>query len=746
MVNLVAARFIAFALLAAGAATAALPEPPKQHEPWQPPSSTSLPDFIVKVAGVLFDAGLADPRGGVYRQVEILDRVNGKTTVQTHAWLFPGDFAVCWNGLVYRVRSAGAGADLDRDVQTILSARPWSGRMPFIFEVRGESDRADAAFWSEMQTKQTIVPASIALLLRLGRLDLAEKFWEAPETPAISGQPAGTHENEQGLWLATAATAWFATAYGRLVEAFGVGQDQEAADVAGSILEWRSRVPDSWRVENNRSPKRVPDISFLDPVPQLAADINRRLREPAGRALDLQAISEDKDRRAEFWRMPQAARIRELIDRLDGAYCEKLMFPGPLFCSFDPDYVLLKQEGDAAVEALIEVYGNDQRLTRSFDYGRPWSIVFTPVSVHHFVELLLGDMLGNATVAGKSAPELLSWWRQHQAGDRAERSLEILASDQATPEQWLEATDFLTTRSDVQWSDTGKMRPPGACDPGKPAPVVNGEQLRSRRNPSVSELLAKRVVALMAQGSDIACSIAVKAALWDRNGALPVLKQAANLRSCRANHLVAVARLSLGDGNAAADWTAELPNHPKFPPLLRQELAPLWMFPEDPVLEQLAESLFGHDDSPWWPAKKYADINSPLLAIPAYRRAVLSALEDSTVVGRAGRTSEGYLSFQVANGGGGSPAPSTDPRQAARGEQRPIRAKDLVAWELSSLEGAPEFGLDWTTADKDAAIPALTNFLSTNGADLKAFPSRLQEIDCPGDHVFWDRPHAQAGH
>ncbi|MGD0619194.1 MAG: hypothetical protein ABSB67_16225, partial [Bryobacteraceae bacterium] len=194
-----------------------------------------MPDFVVKVASVLFDAGLGDPRSGVYREVEIFDLNNGKNTVQTRAWLFPGEFAVCWNGLVYRVRSAGAAANLEKDVQTILSARPWGGRMPFPF--RSEPDRADAAFWSDLQANQTIVPASIALLLRLDRVDLAEKLWNAPEVPDVFGKAVGSHENEEGLWLATAATAWFATAYGRLVGAFGAGDDQEAADVAESILD-----------------------------------------------------------------------------------------------------------------------------------------------------------------------------------------------------------------------------------------------------------------------------------------------------------------------------------------------------------------------------------------------------------------------------------------------------------------------------------------------------------------------------
>jgi hypothetical protein len=417
MASVVRALVVAFALLAAGNTRAALPEPPKQHQPWQPPSSTSAPDFLVKVAGTLFDAGLADPRGGDYREVEIFALNNGKKTVQTHAWVFPGEFAVCWNGLVYRVRGKSAAADLEKDVQAILSAQPFSGRLPSPFRVRSESDHSNAAFWTDLQTNQTIVPASIALLLRLGRADLAEKLWNAPEVPNISGEPVGMHENEEGLWLATSATAWFATTHWRVVGAFGAGDDQEAVDVAESILEWRSRVPDSWRIENRWVPKRVPDISFLDSVPELVADATRRLREPKRENLNLQGISANKRDAAVFFRRPQATQIKELIERLEDVRGDKIAFPGPLVFSFDPDYELLKRKGDAAVEALIDAYGNDKRLTRTFDYSRPWSIAYTPVPVHDVVGLLLKDILGEAVVSGKSAPELLAWWRQHHSGE-----------------------------------------------------------------------------------------------------------------------------------------------------------------------------------------------------------------------------------------------------------------------------------------------------------------------------------------
>ena len=89
-------------------AGAALPTPPQQTSPWTPPAG--LPGPLVSAATTLFDQGLADPRGGDYRQVSVAvgNVWSGDGGVaRTHAWVLPVDtpggqrFAVCWNGLVY---------------------------------------------------------------------------------------------------------------------------------------------------------------------------------------------------------------------------------------------------------------------------------------------------------------------------------------------------------------------------------------------------------------------------------------------------------------------------------------------------------------------------------------------------------------------------------------------------------------------------------------------------------------------
>jgi hypothetical protein len=69
---------------------------------------------VVKDTTLLFDAGLADPRGGEYREIELnIPAAESSDRLQTHDWVFSEQYAVCWNGLVYRVLTVGPSVDLD---------------------------------------------------------------------------------------------------------------------------------------------------------------------------------------------------------------------------------------------------------------------------------------------------------------------------------------------------------------------------------------------------------------------------------------------------------------------------------------------------------------------------------------------------------------------------------------------------------------------------------------------------------
>ena len=226
--------------------------------------------------------------------------------------------------------------------------------------------------------------------------------------------------------------------------------------------------------------------------------------------------------------------------------------------------------------------------------------------------------------------------------------------------------------------------------------------------------------------------------LWESKISLPVLQTAGKLEACQGDSLVAVARMSLGDTRAAAEWAAAIRIRVSEPAIRTSELSPLWMYPDDPAIEQVAEWLFTRPESPLSPGVEYQQIHSPLLAAPSYRRAVVAALDDNSVVGKATRSLEGFLSFDLKNGGGGSNAPGTDPRQVPPGQERPIRIRDITALELSLLEGAPRFQPDWPESDKDAAIANIAEFLRMHEKRLRAFPAKPQDTTCPGEYVYLD--------
>jgi len=67
-----------------------IPLPPQQKTTWKAPAST-LPETLLSATTILFDQGLADPRGCEYRQVEIgVGNPWGRSSItRTRAWVIP---------------------------------------------------------------------------------------------------------------------------------------------------------------------------------------------------------------------------------------------------------------------------------------------------------------------------------------------------------------------------------------------------------------------------------------------------------------------------------------------------------------------------------------------------------------------------------------------------------------------------------------------------------------------------------
>lgn len=706
---------LTFSLLASAMIVrAALPQPGHQQDPWTPPAAPGIPEYVMSVAATLFDAGLADPRGGVYREIQLEGFSKGAG--QTHGWVFAERYAVCWNGLVYRVQSVGAKADLERDVRLIAGTNPWT--LPIW--AGSDSRHADAAFWLTMELGAVrIVPASIALLLRLGEAGLAAQLWEAPEASqpfGVSGKRAGSERE----WLNTLAGAWLGTAFGRLIDERSRGDDAAAVDTAESLLAWKSRFSTARNrmagLEPTTHPNEPGNFSFLDPVAALLADSQRRSRQNPRSSLTGTHVSA-------FLKKPQAARIAELIDRLEDVAGRKFIIPGQLEYTSDPIWRLLEKEGEAAVEPLLDAYEHDGRLTRTVDYGRPWYIGRTPIPVSEVARTILNSILHFPDVVDSSSPaELRAWLARNKGKNSMDRLFNVLAADDGAAKEWLESADEMLR---------------GSCDTHPRVPSAFGEPLRTRRGPSVSELMARRALQLAASKQEQeSCRMAFLAYRWEPKTSLAALQAAGNLETCRSDTYVTAARIELGDVQAASQWAALVRQKGSKYAFETSGLAPLWMFPTNRVLEELAEWLFAGSESPLSPRVDFMRIQTPLLTVAAYRRAVSLALRDESVVGSASRSSDGSLGIRFENSvwswsdGGG------DPRQLQPGEHRPVRVKDIVAWELCRILGFPDFRPDWPAGDKDTAAANIEEFLRLHEKDLRAFPARVQDMACIREEVY----------
>ena len=275
----------------------AIPDPPGQKEPWTPPQ-TKLPKFLASATSALFEQGMADPRGCEYREVEAGD----EAIVKTRGFVLPerpgeaGRFVVSWDGVVYPALSVGALADLKKDVRTLAesmkrdreaAAAKKANRFSDAGRFTGAYSRGDRWCADGPAGPDGRSALKVVLLLRLGRADLAELLFAAGTTwtPEVRGRDlTDYHVN-----YLTLVTDWAAAVFIRLVSAHmvrrrrGRGRCRATAPAFAKAVEARAEAMGFQRNPNqvgntNRTPTYLP---FLNQVPELLADHERRAREPA---------------------------------------------------------------------------------------------------------------------------------------------------------------------------------------------------------------------------------------------------------------------------------------------------------------------------------------------------------------------------------------------------------------------------------------------------------------------------------
>lgn len=773
-----------------------LPVPPHQNARWRPPE-TKLPKVFVTAAEVMFKHGLADPRGCEYRQIEVGTGScwSGDAGVKrTHGWVLPAEpdvkqqFAVCWNGLVYPVVSVGEPANVRADVAALLEKD-----RAFVEKRLGEHKKREAArreealakgkkyfelpphirwerAWAEPRSvsHSTMLPVKSVLLLRLGHADLAEKFW--------SQWFAGREDKAKDDPYLVLATDWVWALFDRAVCGHMRGDDNLALVSARALVPIRDAVEaEATRRGLERlamGGKKRPHLEFLGQLPDLLTDQERRAREPRRRRPPGDGLEA----------LPKKERIAALIRGLDAGAARQWGQPGGVSIGEATVVKALVEEGESAVEPLLECLESDARLTRSVQFGRDFRRHRSIIGVHepayaalvgiirsgqfgegasHY-ELTTGGMAGRRAVAAK----IRAYWKKHRGVPVEERWYRILADDGATHKQWLEAARCIVRPVDVEVTfGSGWVTVPHR-EPGE-VPKLCGESLRGKKAPTVAELMAKRVDALSDRGRPgsehafamhKACDIALCLARWDAHAALPTLR--VQVRRCRermtadkdseswtiqryASYIgdFTLARARGGD-KAALDEHAEWIRTTTPQGLSSYEddaFRPLWRHPDHPSVAEAVEWLFNDPASPWCPLMKrhkraghyHPDdfMETPLVGVAGFRRCLFSELSREVEIGELEVIKNGYMmvgltgmrSYQLYVGeAAGEP-----------GTRRAFSVREFVTWKVSALDGTPRCELYWPEERRERAIAACAAFLEQYGDRFRYSELQKALLDWP---------------
>lgn len=690
-----------------------VPEPPSAR-PWTPPATTVSKEIVDRTA-FLLQHGMGDPRGGQYRSAMVyvgsLWGQDDKPS-EIHGWVLPkkGDgpaWIVAPTGLIYRVESVGDPVDLDKDIARLNQPNPLQLR-PL-----GQAPVTNFA-----------PPETIGLLLVAGRKDLAERL-----------QPAQTMVG-RGDFL----SQWFDQA----VTAHMRGDDETAARVAWAIRRERpffeqealSRRGQQYATSPGGQPYKTDEqFPYLDVLPALIEDTERRLDEKPKPSLDLAGVS----------KQPIDERIKTLIGYLDEVKARQWGQPGGVNLADDPIVRQLIEVGTPAGEALIDVMEHDERLTRSVSFGRDFfpnrNLIRVKDAAYAALRgILQVDQLPMGSDGRPSIEAIRKFFAENKGKSPTDLWFDTLADDHAGWRRWTEAVDRL-------FDPVGAQRNGFWIRDGKPGGPIKAEALRSRTNPSLSDLLDKRAREITFQNDEqlpprmmlmTTLPIAVRLQRWDAPRSLPLLKDLtkAALTEMSSGHTddeqmltqvvpALIARHDAGDLTAWADYTAILSKVERTPFFDSKYLRPIVEHPKDPGLKAARKLLTT-------PGSKFDAVDrliaeppqagidnilvSPALKLPEVWSAALKALSDKRVIGTAWVDERGNGWMEAKGKAGPAQGTRPDPKDPLpkAGEKRPLRAADVIAHAMARMRGAPKFQPFWPPAQKDAAIAKLRAFLMAN--------------------------------
>ena len=419
----------------------------------------------------------------------------------------------------------------------------------------------------------------------------------------------------------------------------------------------------------------------------------------------------------------QTKRIAALVDDLDLVSARQWSQPGGVNLPEDPIVSALIQEGDPAVEPLLNCLENDKRLTRSVGFGRDFFRGRTVIPVHDAAKVALLSILR----AGFSddAPEIRAYWNKYKDLKLEDRWYAIL-DDDAAAARWGEAAANIVQPENVR-------RFPGGLSISKPAPTnaparMNGEILRAKTNPSVSELMARRALEVPtnnvnAYDISASCQMALYLAAWDSSASLPVARilseRARSVMKYSGQQLgplvtkLALARAKAGDPQAFDDYATWIvtTTPDRLGLSISECLEPFRQFATNRKLQTAAEIMFGDTSSDWsrlpW-KEMHGDnpIGSDLVNLPAFRLLLVRELGKTNVCGSFTWHTPNQIDYAITNyqsGGYGAVAfPSGT--QPTNGTSSELRWCDWIAFSLSQAKRIPFFDPFAAVAERDAVI------------------------------------------
>lgn len=684
--------------------------------PWTPASTTIDPDFVNAVK-FLHEHGLGDPRGGDYCRAQV--RVGniwsgGGPPVETKGWLLKDGKFVAWNGLVYRPDKVVAKLDLDKDLRP--ASEPTKKPQMFGRQV-GETVGLD-------EPRSSI---GCGLLLLIGKAKEAQSF-----LPDMSRQ-------SRGLVIST-LQQYLSARFDRALAAHMRGDDKLALFDSTSLkTNWpafekfaEAYAPKPFNggfqspTPAENTPKAV--FEFLRPINDLATDSEQRLKTGPVPKLDLAAIK----------KLTQEERVKKLIAGLNEITPRQMGQPGGVSPTEDPIAAALVDEGTKAVPALLDCMEHDRRLTRAVSFGRdffPYRNLITvrSAAVSIFQDIYQAYEFRDDRGTPTNVATLRAFYEKNKDASPMEVVYNRLKDDSGSPMIWTEAAHRLVEPASMRrtggWSTIPKAGEKG----------IKGEVLRTRRNPSVTDLLIKRIQEAASNtnpssfGDSNAVEMTIALARWDLEAAKPLLREKIDtlqaslktnnpmFQSCNFG-LVNAFLVKSGDRtklHAYAETMIQLSNHSMFGQEA-QWLAPFWWYPNDPEVQQLASKFFSHQRETEFDSFVRQTLGN-ITRSDAFREQFLVALKDKTFVewfqvmpDRPGMLHTSNQNFTL---------PTNDPDAPRVGQKRSRRRCDEAAAQLQFFKEAPRFQEWWSDQHKDQVIrQTITWFEKQNSSVADSSP------------------------